>query len=325
MKLLKDVYQNCTLCPRNCGTNRAAGETGFCGMPAKAYAASAVLHRGEEPPLTGGKGSGAVFFTGCTLGCPFCQNIQISREGLGAGLSEMQLAEIFIELQNRGAVNINLVTATQFIPDIIKAASEARRLGLRIPLMWNSSGYESAESIELLKDAVDIWLPDIKTLDSALADRFFSASDYPQSSVSAIKKMAEITEEKGGTVLENDIMKRGMIVRHLVMPGELESTREVLKWFSEEMKNRAFLSVMVQYTSINDECESYGGRDYVMPDSEYNQLLGWLEEFGIDEGFLQSPEAASPEWIPDFNRKNPFPAEYSDPVWHHSCGFLQQK
>jgi putative pyruvate formate lyase activating enzyme len=291
-------------------------------MPDKVTVASAVLHKGEEPLLIGKSGSGAVFFSGCTLGCPFCQNIQISCDSIGTGISVAELTRIFLELQAGSAANINLVTATQFVPSIISAIAEARSRGLDLPLMWNSSGYESLETIEMLNQSIDIWLPDLKTLSSDLAGRLFNAPDYPEAARSALLKMADLTELHGGVNIENGIMKQGMIVRHLVMPGELASSREVLEWFADNLKTRAMLSLMVQYTPVKESGDDFAGPDYVMPDYEYDQLLGWLDEFGIDEGFLQEPEAASAEWIPDFNRINPFPEAYSKPVWHWKNGMI---
>lgn len=322
MRNLNKLYENCRLCPKICGVDRLNGQPGICRMPAGAVAASAVLHKGEEPPLIGKHGSGAIFFSGCTLGCPFCQNAQISIDDLGSGLSDSELAGIFLKLQERGAANINLVTASQFTPSVIAAADEARGLGLQIPIMWNSSGYETPQTIKLLSNTIDIWLPDIKTLDSNSAGRLFDAPDYPITTRAAILKMADQLEVRGGTLIENDLMKRGMIVRHLVMPGEIDSSREVFEWFAENLKDRAMLSVMVQYTPVNAAGEKLAGHDYIMPDSDYKRIMQWLEEFEIEEGFLQAPEAASKEWIPDFNRPNPFPEKYSSPIWHWRQGLL---
>lgn len=309
-------YENCGLCPKSCGVDRRQGQLGVCRMSSNVRLASAVLHKGEEPPLLGAHGSGAVFFTGCTLGCPFCQNVQISLESMGGCMSEGALADLFLELQTRGAANINLVTATQFIPSVIIAAKEARKQGLNIPVMWNTSGYESVASLKLLEQTVDIWLPDLKTLSPELAGRLFGAPDYPAIAADALLAMAGFVDARGGMLIEGDEMKRGMIVRHLVMPGELEASRGVFQWYARHLKDRAMLSVMVQYTPVNATGGGQPDSDYIMPDSEYDQLMLWLDEFGIEEGFLQAPEAADKEWIPDFNRINPFPETYSTPVWH---------
>ncbi|MDC7127024.1 MAG: radical SAM protein [Spirochaetales bacterium] len=311
-----ELYENCKLCPKACGVNRLDGDTGFCGMSFNPSAASAVLHNGEEPPLVGEKGSGAVFFSGCTLGCPFCQNEQISSGKIGSELSEAKLVDIFLNLQKNGAANINLVTATQFTPSVISAVKSARNLGLSIPIMWNTSGYERPETIELLSDIIDIWLPDLKTLDSLVAGRLMNAPEYPDFAPAAIVQMVKSLEKNAGTLIENDIMKRGIIFRHLVMPGEMDSTRTVLKWFSENLKDNAMLSLMVQYTPVNEAGRQIAPDGYSMSDEEYNKLIDWLEEFDIEEGFLQEPEAASSDWIPDFKRQNPFPEKFSTPIWH---------
>ena len=318
----RNAYTECTLCPRMCRVDRTSRGIGFCGMTDKITVASAVLHRGEEPPLIGAEGSGAVFFTGCTLGCPFCQNIQISGEKMGSELSIQELAELFLKLQEHGAANINLVTASQFIPSIIDAVNTAKTGGLELPVMWNTSGWERKETLELLSETVDIWLPDMKTLNPKSAEKLFSTPDYPVVAEAALIAMAEQVEGRGGMLVENGIMKRGMIVRHLVIPGELESSIETLGWFAEKLADKAFLSLMVQYTPVDDPVTA-AGTGYRMSDDEYEQLLERLNELDIDEGFLQEPEAASPEWIPDFSRLNPFPDEYSKPIWHFQHGYIK--
>ena len=290
-------------------------------MPDRAVAAAAVLHMGEEPPLTGGSGSGAVFFSGCTLGCPFCQNVQISCDNTGREIDAAELASVFTELQARGASNINLVTATQFVPSVVEAALMAKAEGLTLPFMWNSSGYETVKTVKMLSEIIDIWLPDMKTLNPRLAAGMFNAPDYPKAARAAIKAMSGALEKKGGELVVHDEMRRGLILRHLVMPGELESSREVLAWYAENLKGRAMLSLMVQYTSVSPDGDDFAGPGYIIPEDEYTRLLSWLEEYGIEEGFLQEPEAASREWIPDFNRLNPFPEKYSKPVWHWKTGF----
>ncbi len=322
MHRITGLYSNCRLCPQKCGVDRINGQRGVCGMSAGIVAASAVLHKGEEPCLLGEYGSGAVFFSGCTLGCSFCQNVQISCNRMGRELPEEELAEVMLALQKGGAANINLVTATQFAPSVIESVKSARLSGLVIPVMWNSGGYETAKTVRLLGDSVDIWLPDIKTLDAECSVRLFGRSDYPEAAKSSVLAMADQLRKSGGSLIEDDVMKRGMIVRHLVMPGELDSSREVLAWYAENLMDSALLSLMVQYTPVNKAGEAFAATGYIMPEDEYDQLLEWLDEFGIEEGFLQEPEAASTEWIPDFSRVNPFPEQYSKPVWHWKSGLL---
>ncbi len=326
MNSLNTGYQNCTLCPRLCGADRQNSASGICRMGAEAVVASAVLHMGEEPPLIGSNGSGTVFFSGCGLGCPFCQNVQISlsskSEVLGSIVSVDTLAEIFLELERRGAVNINLVTASQFIPAVSAAILNARSAGFEIPVLWNSSGYEEPEALELLRGLVDVWLPDLKTLDSELSKNLFKDSLYPEIASKAIAWMADEVRTGGGPLIKDNLMKRGLIMRHLVIPGHVDKSREVLKWYSQNIMDTSLLSLMVQYTPVPGNTIELADPGYCISDDDYELLTGWLEDFGIDEGFLQGPEAADSSWIPDFSRQNPFPAEYSRPVWHYSCGFI---
>ncbi|MBI9107979.1 MAG: radical SAM protein [Spirochaetales bacterium] len=325
MNEISALYRHCTLCPKDCGIDRLSGQRGYCRMSGDMFIASAVLHRGEEPPLSGLNGSGAIFFSGCTLGCTFCQNIQISCPSgglMGAGVSADELSEIMLTLENRGAANINLVTATQFTPSVIDALKAARRHGLGIPVAWNSSGYESVETIKSLAGIVDIWLPDLKTLDVGLSGRLFGAPDYPAAAASALKAMAASLVAGGGTFLEDDIMRRGMIMRHLVLPGHVETSIDVLRWYAENLMGTAMLSLMVQYTPVNEAGARIASSGYMISEADYEKLLCALEDFGIDEGFIQEPEAADSKWIPDFSRLNPFPADYSMPVWHWREGHL---
>lgn len=278
--------------------------------------AAAVLHKGEEPSISGKNGSGTVFFSGCTLGCPFCQNDQISNGKIGSSVSDVELSNIFLKLQTEGATNINLVTASQFTPSVVTAVNIAKKRGLDIPIVWNSSGYEKTSSIETLAETVNIWLPDLKTLDKRLAQKLFKAPEYPSFAEKAIIKMVELVKQNGGTQIENKTMRKGIILRHLVIPGELESTKAVLKWYSKNLKKQAMLSLMVQYTPVNKAGKKIAPKGYIIPQEEYNELMGMLYKYEIEEGFIQEPEAASEEWIPNFLNENPFPPNYSKPVWH---------
>ncbi|MCL2126830.1 MAG: radical SAM protein [Treponema sp.] len=308
------LYQNCRLCPRSCGADRLAAGEGYCGESSLLRLAFAGLHSGEEPPLSGKRGSGAVFVSGCNLGCAFCQNRQISGGGgygagaLGRAVSTEEFSSICLKLQNRGAENINIVTGSHAVPAIVLGLGAAKSAGLRIPVLWNSSGYENAETLELLDGFIDTWLPDLKTLDADLASRFYKAPDYPRAAAAAVLWMAR---NRPGNV----------IVRHLVLPGRLESTRSVLKWFAENAAGRAagaLLSLMTQYTPV----AGAGGPGRFLSRREYDSVLGWLEEFGIDDGFCQEPMtgglAERSGWLPDFSRANPFSSALSVPVWHYA-------
>jgi putative pyruvate formate lyase activating enzyme len=314
-----DYYRKCVLCPRLCGANRRAGFRGFCGETAELRVASASIHRGEEPPLTGAGGSGTIFITGCNLGCAFCQNYQISQgkgASLGRALDTGEFAAICLALQDEGAENINLVTGSHAAPAIAAGISAAREQGLSLPVLWNSSGYEGAASLAILKDFVDVYLPDLKTLDSSLAGRFFNAPDYPEHAAAAILNMMEYRKLEYAPGRPGDVLRSGVMIRHLVLPGFLEATKEVLRWFMEHCRGRALLSVMTQYTPVWREGFRDGGSPsrQVSP-REYETVLGWLTEFGIEDGFCQELTPGD-EWLPDFSRTNPFSSELSVPVWH---------
>jgi putative pyruvate formate lyase activating enzyme len=297
------LYKNCRLCPRACGIDRLAGLRGYCGEDSRLRLAFAGLHSGEEPPLSGSHGSGTVFVSGCNLGCGFCQNRQISSphpaEHLGRIVTAEEFAVICLELQKRNAKNINIVTGSHAVPAIVRGLDAAASVGLRIPALWNSSGYESIETLKLLGDRVKTWLPDLKTLDAGLAGKFLHAPDYPQTAVQAIQWMMET---RPGDV----------IIRHLILPGYLESTRSVLRWFTDNARGKAQLSLMSQYTPLDNED---GAPGCYVSKREYETVLGWLGEFGIEDGFCQELVTGN-DWLPDFNRANPFSSGLSVPVWH---------
>jgi putative pyruvate formate lyase activating enzyme len=314
-----DLYAECMLCPRNCVVDRRQGEQGYCGESDRMRIAWAGLHLGEEPPLLGAHGSGTIFFTGCTLKCGSCQNCQISAQGLGREVSEGQLQEMMLQLQGRGAANINLVTASHFTPSVVECVEAARTQGLSIPVVWNSSGYEQLSTLDLLRETVDVYLPDCKTLDAEVARRLMGATDYPAVARAALLKMVEDKP----LIIEEEQLRQGVIIRHLVLPALLDSSREVLEWFAEHGKGRALLSLMFQYTPLRSGAE----RDAIHPQRtvnhrEYERVLFWLEELGIEDGFVQDPASAD-DWLPDFTRLNPFPEGQAVPVWHYESGYLE--
>jgi len=308
------LYKSCKLCPRNCGVDRLAGEAGFCGETAVLRIGAALLHFGEEPPLVGTSGSGTIFISGCNLGCAFCQNYQISqgesgegarRTALGKAVCAEDFASICAALRDKGAININIVTGSHAIPAIIEGITAARRAGVRLPVLWNSSAYESPEALELLRDHVEIYLPDLKTLDSGIAAKFFNAPDYPHTAAAAIMKMVDMAQAR-----------EKVIVRHLILPGYLESTRSVLRWFAQNVKDRAMLSLMTQYTPAGGKTAMLGDiPKRFLSREEYDAVMGYLEEFKIEDGFCQELVTGS-DWLPDFMRPNPFSSELSVPVWH---------
>lgn len=317
-------YQSCALCPRKCRVNRIAGEKGFCGQGPNMMLACVTLHKGEEPPLTGKDGSGAFFYSGCTLKCPFCQNFQISRQDAGRDITVSEFAELALLAEERGAVNINLVTATQFIPSLAEGITLARSKGLALPVVWNSSGFEDLEALKIIDPLVDVYLPDCKTLDKQTAERLFSCAEYPY----RVKETLLMMARKGNPVFDScGMLIKGLVMRHLVVPGYLESTREVLSWYAANLKNTALLSLMVQY--INPSSPDIANvRESPHPcptgsitDKDYDSIIDILNELDIEEGFIQE-QSGNADWLPDFNRFNPFPEEYSKPVWHWREGLI---
>ncbi|MCR4789864.1 MAG: radical SAM protein, partial [Treponemataceae bacterium] len=263
-------YKSCTLCPRNCGVNRLEGELGFCRETADLRIATATIHFGEEPPITVLGGSGTIFITGCNLRCAFCQNYQISQNGMGKIVDIEEFADICLKLQDEKAENINIVTGSHVIPSLAEGLERAKAKGLKIPVCWNSSAYESVEALEMLDGLVDIWLPDMKTLNPLISDSVFKASDYPSTCKKAIRWMInhaplkfenvkEVHDEKskkrfGGETIEK--MLSGVIVRHLVLPGRINDTVMVLDWLKDHVDGRACISIMSQYTPVKfDEAE----------------------------------------------------------------------
>ena len=329
------LYKNCRLCPRRCGVDREVGQLGYCGESSVLRIAFAGIHRGEEPPVTGAGGSGTIFVTGCNLGCAFCQNYQISKQvagksAIGRPVDTGEFAEICLALQAKGAENINIVTGSHAVPVIAAGIEKARKQGLFIPVLWNSSGYDGTDALTILKDFVDVYLPDLKTLDAKLAARFFNAPDYPENAKAAILKMMEYRSLSFGPGrASNEVMVSGVMVRHLIIPGYLENTRQVLAWFSENCtdsgrsggRGKALLSLMTQYTPVKmvPGTISASGTSIDIPsrylsESEYKAAISMLDEFGIDDGFCQELLTGS-EWLPDFARQNPFSSELSFPVW----------
>ena len=287
-------YQNCTLCPRRCGADRTNGQFGFCRQPDKIYAARAAAHYWEEPVISGSYGSGAVFFSGCTLKCLFCQNGVISQENRGKEISTAHLREIFLKLIDDGVQNINLVTPTHFLPSILPALTPK----LPVPVVYNCGGYERVETLRELEGLVDIYLPDMKYSDPKLAGILSAAPDYVEIAKAAI---AEMYRQVGSAVIEDEIMQRGMIVRHLMLPGELDNTLGVLDWFSEAFpKGDVLFSLMSQYVPMG-KAKTMPPYDRRITEDEYDAALSYLELLGIENGFTQDFSAATEEYIPDFS------------------------
>lgn len=286
------TYSNCMLCPRRCGVDRTAGQTGFCGMSAQLTAARAMLHYGEEPVIAGSFGTGAVFFSGCTLRCRFCQNREISLARKGKAISSDELREIFLRLIDEGAQSIDLVTPTHFLPSILPALTPK----LPVPVVYNSGGYERVETLRELEGLVDIYLPDMKYADDALAARLSGAPDYFEVAAAAIQEMYR---QVGGAVIEDEQMRRGVLIRHLVLPGAVENSLRVIEWVAETFpKNDVLFSLMSQYVPSPDLPAPLNRR---LTPEEYEGALSWLELCGIEQGFTQELAAATDELLPEFN------------------------
>lgn len=287
----------CNDCPRKCGAERTENKPGgVCSSPALARIARAAPHFGEEPCISGHQGSGTVFFTGCNLRCVFCQNHDISRGGVGKTVSTERLRDIFLELQDKGVHNINLVTASHFVPEVAKALEAAK---LDIPVAWNSSGYDSVESLKRLEGLVQIYMPDLKYLDSGLARRYSIAPDYPEIATAAIKEMYR---QVGSFVLDEDgIMQSGVLVRHLILPGAGENSRRVIDFVSDNFPGDMVLfSLMSQFTPMPNT-EKFPELQKRITKEENNALCDYMADRGIEYGFWQEPDSATDEMIPDFD------------------------
>ena len=297
---MEDILKKCTLCPRECGINRYE-KPGFCLADNKIRVARADLHMWEEPPISGEKGSGTVFFSGCNLRCVFCQNYDISRENFGKEISVERLAEIFIELQGKGANNINLVTPTHFIDGIVKALNLSHKMGLKLPIVYNTSSYEKVESLKKLDGIVDIYLPDFKYMDSALSARYSNAENYSEV---AKKAIAEMVRQVGGPQFDEktDLMTKGVIVRHLVLPGQTADSKKIIKYLYDTYGDDIFISIMRQYTPFG-KLEDYPEINRKITDEEYDEVVDFAVDIGVENGFLQDEEAASESFIPKFNLK----------------------
>lgn len=294
----EEWYKDCTLCPRECHADRLHGKKGVCGEEAQLRAGRAALHMWEEPCLSGKKGSGAVFFSGCSLGCIFCQNMSIARKGSGKPLTPERLAEIFLALQEEGAANINLVTGEHFIPGILSALERAKFQGLTLPVVYNSSGYEKAETIRLLKGLVDIYLPDFKYWDGGLAKAFSHAPDYRER---AMETIDEMVSQAGEAVFDEEgYMQKGVIVRHLVLPGHVKNAKSVIEYLHHTYGNRIFLSIMSQYTPMGT-FPDYPELERKVTRREYERVLLFAMQIGVENGFIQEGEAAMESFIPSFD------------------------
>lgn len=285
----------CRLCPRRCGADRAAG-AGVCHMGSAVRVARAAPHYGEEPCVSGERGSGAVFFSGCPLGCVYCQNYALSRGRIGETVSVERLAEIFSALEAKGVHNLNLVTGTPFVPQILQALEIAEP---KIPVVWNTSGYETVGTVDALSERVRVFLPDYKYADPALAARYSRAPDYPAAARAAIRRMVGHT---GAFELDGDgLLRRGVVIRHLVLPGQIENTRSVLRWIADTFApGTVLVSLMAQYTPCGN-LEQFPELRRTLTGEEWDAALAALAETGLEDGYVQELSASGEEEIPAFD------------------------
>ena len=289
------MYTDCRLCGRKCGVDRTSGGRGYCKMTDEIHIARADLHMWEEPPISGTRGSGTVFFSGCSLGCIYCQNRDISRGECGYSVSESRLSEIFLGLRDKGAHNINLVTATHYVPSVISAVSDARAKGLDVPIVYNTGSYDTPETVRSLSDTVNVWLPDLKYYKSSTAYEYSRASDLPKVAREAIDEMVALAPapvfDKSG------IMTSGVIVRLLLLPGHVAEAKLNLKYLYEKYKNGIYVSLMSQYTPMAGMPSPLNRRVTV---AEYSELVGYAERLGVVNAFIQDRESVGEEYIPPF-------------------------
>lgn len=306
MENMNTALSQCQICPRKCGVDRTAGKTGFCHAPALPKVALVSRHDWEEPPISGTKGSGTIFFSHCNLGCVFCQNHDISQDGFGQEISIERLAEIFLEQQERGFHNVNLVSAAQFIPQAAKALEIAKENGLTIPVVYNSNGYESLEGLRMLEGLVDVYLPDFKYWNDALAIAYSKAPHYRETAAAAILEMRRQT---GADILDADgILQKGLILRHLVLPGQYKDSFQILDWVQKEMGAETFVSLMSQYTPMH-KAKEYPPLSRRLTTFEYDKVVDHFFEIGLKNGFMQKRSSATSEYTPTFDLSGVLDAE----------------
>lgn len=291
-------YENCLLCPRKCGTNRRTGQTGVCGVSSEIKVARAALHYWEEPCISGKRGSGAVFFSGCSLHCVFCQNREISDGKEGKVISKERLSDIFMELAGKGANNINLVTPGQYIPDIVWAVNDAKSRGMKLPIIYNTSGYENVTELKLLEGIVDVYLPDFKYMDSTLSAMYSRAKDYPSVAKQAL---SEMVRQQPDVVVDDatGLIQKGVIVRQLLLPGHVNDAKAVLKYLYDTYHDHVYISMMSQFTPI--ALKDYPEINRTVTRREYERLVDYALEIGITNAFIQEGDVAKDSFIPAFD------------------------
>ena len=295
-----NFFENCTLCPRKCGVNRVNGETGFCGETSKIKAARAALHHWEEPCISGERGSGTVFFSGCNLGCIFCQNHEISRGQAGKEVSPERLFDVFFELKEQGAHNINLVTPTPFLPTILDVVKKAKKENIGIPFILNCGGYESVEMLKEAEGLIDVYLPDFKYISADLAEQYSRAKDYPEVAKTALFEM--VRQRPKCVFSEDGMIVKGVIVRHLILPGCVKDSKDVLSYLHRTYKDQIYVSIMNQYTPVR-HLSAYPKLNRPVTMREYERVLEHALSIGIEQAFVQEGETAKEGFIPAFDHE----------------------
>lgn len=296
-------YEKCQLCPRTCQVNREAGQAGVCGVTSQLKVARAALHFWEETCISGTKGSGAVFFSGCAMHCVFCQNREIAQGVSGKEISPERLVEIFLELQEQGANNINLVTPGQYVPHIVWAVEHARNQGMKLPVVYNTSSYEKVDTLKQLEGIVDVYLPDFKYWSSELAQKYSKAPDYPEVAKAAIAEMVRQQPEMNfiyDKEQDLDLVKKGVIVRQLLLPGQLNDAKQIIKYLHDTYGENIYLSLMSQYTPLA-HVEKYPELNRKVDRRTYDKYVDYAIEIGVENGYIQEEDVAEESFIPAFD------------------------
>jgi len=295
------LLESCELCPRRCRVNRLKGQKGYCKVTDKIIVAYYGKHFGEEPPISGDKGSGNIFFSSCNMRCIFCQNYQISHSLMGKEVSIEELSYIFFELEKDGCHNINLVSPTPYVPMILCAIDMAKQKGFHLPFVYNTNAYENVETVQLLKNYIDIFLPDFKYWNPAIAYKLSDARDYPEHAARAIEEMKK---QVGDLLVRDNKAEKGLIIRHLVLPNNLAGSKQILEWILTHLGNKTFLSLMSQYYPLHN-ASNYPMINRRIREKEYEELIDFLLKNGFENVFIQDFDSAN-VLIPDFESKNPF-------------------
>jgi len=297
--MIKNI-EKCEICPHKCKINRINKEIGRCKSKDTVKIALASIHNYEEPCISGENGSGTIFFSNCNMNCVYCQNYEISQQGLGTEITIKRLAEIFIEQQEKGVENINLVTPTSYVIQIIEAIKIARKKSLKIPIVYNTNGYENLETIKLLDGYIDIYLPDLKYVDNNMAKKYSKVDNYFEIATEAIKEM---NRQVGESIFDDrGVMKKGIIIRHLVLPNHIENSKKVLKWIEQNMPEKTFVSIMAQYFPTY-KAKEIKDLNRKLTQKEYNEIEQFLYSLNLENGYIQELGEHEEEYVPKWNGK----------------------